>query len=242
MNNDLIEPAELTWDDRGEPRNTRFDDKYFSTDDGLDEVRYLFITNNGLPERWRGRQRFTIGETGFGTGLNFLATWALWRERAEPGATLHFISVERYPLSRDDLERAHRRWPELEPSASELRKQWPALTPGEHRLELDGGRVALTLLLGVAVECYGALERPDDGVEAWYLDGFGPSANPAMWSEPLFRELARLSAPGATLGTFTIAGFVRRGLEAAGFRVSKIPGHGRKKQMLHGTLIQDGLV
>lgn len=237
MSDPTIEPAELTWNEQGEPRNTRFDDKYFSSEDGLEEVRYIFLANNGLPERWRERERFVIGETGFGTGLNFLATWALWRERGEPGTTLHFISVERFPLTRDDLARAHLRWPAFTELAETLRKQWPAALPGFHRLSLDSGRVILTLLFGDALEQFNQLDLPPGGgVDAWYLDGFGPRANPRMWSEPLFRQLARLSSPGATLGTFTVAGFVRRGLEGAGFRVTKVAGHGRKKQMLHGVL------
>lgn len=104
--------------------------------------------------------------------------------------------------------------------------------PGFQRLAFAGGRVGLTLLLGDALEC---LPQLDARVDAWFLDGFAPAKNPDMWSPVLFAELARLSAPQATLGTFTSAGFVRRGLVEAGFAMQRVPGYGQKREMLSGT-------
>ncbi len=192
----------------------------------------MFIHHNGLPERWRGRERFTIGETGFGSGLNLLATWQLWRQTASPGQRLCFHSLERYPFSRADLARALARWPEFAWEGERLLAAYPQLEPGSHRLELEGG-VELWLHFGDAL----AMSRQlDFQADAWYLDGFDPAKNPEMWQPPLLEQLARLSAPEATLATFTVAGWVRRGLEATGFELQKVKGHGRKRQMLTGKI------
>lgn len=227
-----VSPAELAWDG-ATPHSTRFDDVYFSRAGGLAETQHVFLSGNGLPHRWSGRQRFVIAETGFGTGLNFLTTWQAWRQHAPPAARLFYLSVERYPLCRDDLARALSAWPELAELSAELLRDWPVLEPGLHPLCFDGGRVRLLLLFGDAGVMLRQLRAR---VEAWYLDGFAPARNPELWTEPLFREIARLSVPGATFATFTAAGQVRRGLAAAGFRVEKVPGFGRKREMLRGQI------
>ena len=141
-----------------------------------------------------------IGETGFGTGLNFLCAWQLFEQHAVAGARLHFVSVEKYPLSLPDLQRALALWPELKPFADQLLKQYVAIHPGFQRLVLDNGRVTLTLLIGDALE---QLPQLDAQIDAWFLDGFAPAKNPDMWTAELFAELARLAAPGSTISTFT---------------------------------------
>ena len=224
-------PARLTPGRGGEPFSPDYDDYYSSLEDPLAEARYVFLEGNGLPRRWADRERFVIGETGFGTGLNFLTTWANWRETAPRHARLHFVSVEKHPFSRADLlqileHRGH--FPEL---ARQLLAQYPPVIPGFHRLHLDGGRVTLTLLFG---DVHDVLPELVGQVDAWYLDGFAPAKNPAMWTDHLYRTMARLSAPGATLATFTAAGHVRRGLQAAGFEMEKRKGFGHKRHMLVG--------
>ncbi|MGL4207156.1 MAG: bifunctional tRNA (5-methylaminomethyl-2-thiouridine)(34)-methyltransferase MnmD/FAD-dependent 5-carboxymethylaminomethyl-2-thiouridine(34) oxidoreductase MnmC [Aeromonadaceae bacterium] len=240
----LLEHAQLSWDDTGAPHSDAFDDIYFSNNNGLDETRYVFLQQNGLPDRWSQHDRplFVIAETGFGTGLNFLATWQAfrtWRQQKnqEGAQRLHFISFEKYPLTQSDLALALKSWPELAPLSAQLLDNYPEALPGCHRVLLDQGEVILDLWLGDIKETLDQLWQPDQGglVDAWYLDGFAPSKNPDMWTEQLFTGLARLARPGATLATFTCAGFVRRGLIAAGFAMQKVTGHGNKRHMLVGV-------
>jgi tRNA 5-methylaminomethyl-2-thiouridine biosynthesis bifunctional protein len=227
-----VDPV-LTWRDRATPASARFGDVYYAQGNGLAEARHTFLDGNGLPGRWSGQECFVIGETGFGTGLNFLAAWKCWRETARPGAILHYLSLEGFPLSRDQLKACLAPWSELAPLAGELIAAYPPPHDGFHRVWLDGGRVALTLLFGDAGE---VLAEAEAQVDAWFLDGFAPARNPAMWSSAVFVEIARLSAPGATLASFTVAGSVRQGLQDVGFALEKRPGFGRKREMLTGRL------
>ncbi|UTW07508.1 bifunctional tRNA (5-methylaminomethyl-2-thiouridine)(34)-methyltransferase MnmD/FAD-dependent 5-carboxymethylaminomethyl-2-thiouridine(34) oxidoreductase MnmC [Pseudomonas benzenivorans] len=230
-------PAQLDWDDKGQPLSRLYGDVYFSQENGLAETRYVFLANNRLEERFAALtegEHLVIGETGFGTGLNFLCAWQLFEQQATAGAHLHFVSVEKYPLSRADLQRALALWPELAPFAQPLLTQYIAIHPGFQRLVFAGGRVILTLLIGDAQQM---LAQLDARVDAWFLDGFAPAKNPQMWTPELFAELARLSAPHASFGTFTSAGVVRRGLKAVGFEVKRMPGQGKKWEVLKGQFV-----
>ena len=214
------------------PRSEIFDDIYFSPADGLAETDHVFIKGNNLPEAWKGRESFTVAETGFGTGLNFLSSWKIFEETAQAGQSLHFISVEKYPLSAEKIALYLQKWDEFfEGRLARLCEAYPVPIPGFHRIQISP---AITLTL-VFDDANAALPRLDAQVNAWFLDGFKPSSNPDMWSEKLFSEMNRLSAPGATLATFTSAGFVRRGLAAAGFEVQKVPGFGTKREMSVGV-------
>lgn len=229
-----VHNAQLDWDEHGQPLSRSYGDVYFSRANGLEETRHVFLAHNRIIERCQALPaggRLIIGETGFGTGLNFLCAWQAFAEHAPQDARLHFVSVEKFPLTQADLQRALALWPELAPYAGQLLAQYRAIHPGFQRLLLDGGRVVLTLMVGDVLEC---LPQLDARVDAWFLDGFAPSKNPEMWTDALFTELARLSAPGATLATFTSAGFVRRGLIAAGFAVVRVKGFGHKREMLAG--------
>ncbi len=239
-----IEYAELSWNEQGTPVSRVFDDVYFSNQNGLNETRYVFLGNNGLPERFNHHPRdlFITAETGFGTGLNFLTLWQAFDafRQEHPDATLqrlHFISCEKFPLSVSDLAAAHASWPELDTYASLLRAQWPEALPGCQRLLLDGGRITLDLWFGDINQLIHTFDDTlNHQVDAWFLDGFAPAKNPDMWTQALFNCMARLARPGCTLATFTAAGFVRRGLNQAGFTVSKCKGFGEKREMLAGHL------
>ena len=220
----------LDWRD-GAPCSADFGDIYFSPVDGLGEARHVFLDGIGGPDVWRNRSRFTVGELGFGTGLNVLALCDAWRRTAPADARLHVVSVEGFPLEPRDLAAAHAAFPELADLARDLRAAYPRRVPGFHRLRLDGGRVALTLLFGPVAAM---LSQVEARVDAWFLDGFAPSRNPEMWSDAVFRQVARLSAPGARVATFSAAGAVRRGLADAGFVVEKRPGFGGKRECLSG--------
>ena len=233
----VLPHAQLDWDDHGRPRSRVFDDVYFSDQSGLDETRYVFLEQNRLAERFAGlaaNGRLVIGETGFGTGLNFLCAWQLFEQHAVAGARLHFVSVEKYPLSPADLQRALALWPQLKPLADQLLRQYVAIHEGFQRISLANGRVTLTLLIGDALE---QLPQLDAQIDAWFLDGFAPAKNPDMWTAELFVELARLAAPGSTISTFTSTGWVRRLLKAAGFKMKRTPGIGHKWEILRGEFL-----
>ncbi|MFU2488812.1 bifunctional tRNA (5-methylaminomethyl-2-thiouridine)(34)-methyltransferase MnmD/FAD-dependent 5-carboxymethylaminomethyl-2-thiouridine(34) oxidoreductase MnmC [Thauera sp. WH-1] len=229
-----IVPARLEHSAEGVPYSSAFDDIYHASDGGLGQARHVFLAGNGLPRRWQGREHFVVLETGFGLGLNFLATWAAWREDPSRCTRLHFVSCELHPFTREDLACLQARWPELGALAAQLQAQWPALTPGVHRLHLDEGRVMLTLYLGDARDGLAQLVARAD---AFYLDGFAPAKNPELWSPRIFHLLAGLAAPGATLATWSVAGEVRNGLRHAGFELEKVPGFASKRQMLRGRLV-----
>lgn len=229
--------ADLEWQE-GTPVSVQFADVYFSREDGAAESRYVFLEQNGLPQRWREWQTpgsFTIGETGFGTGLNFFCARELWQSLRSPGQHLHFVSVEQFPLQAADMEKAYAQRPAFAPFAAQLLRQYPPLVSGLHRLHFPADNLTLTLVLADATE---GLAQVEGSVDAWFLDGFAPARNPQMWIPALFSQMARLSHTGTTFATFTSAGIVKRGLRDAGFVVDKHPGHGPKRDMLKGHLQQ----
>lgn len=231
-----IQPAEPATADDGTPYSTAFDDVYHSSDGALGQAQHVFLGGNDLPERWRGREQFVIVETGFGLGLNFLATWAAWRDDPQRPARLHFVSVEKSPFRAKDLRRMLEPMlvlpgmTALAPLMQRLCDVWPSPVAGWHRLELAPG-VILSVGFGDFFDLMPLLRA---GADAFYLDGFAPSKNPDMWSAEVFKTLGRLARDGATIATYTAAGQVRRDLIAAGFDVARRPGYGRKRDMLAG--------
>lgn len=229
---DTLRPARLDWS-QGSPRSADFDDVYFSSSGGDAETRHVFLDGNRLQERFFSltpEQPFTIIETGFGTGLNWLCTQQLWKDSGRTG-WLHVVSVEKHPLPPNDLSRAQAEWPLYTGFASLLQAHYPELAPGFHRLVFPELRSTLTL---VFADISDALPRIHAVADAWFLDGFAPGRNPDMWQPALYEQMARLSKATTSFSTFTAAGDVRRGLMAAGFHVEKVPGHGKKREMLRG--------
>lgn len=229
-----LEFAQLDWDEHGQPVSRVFSDVYFARDNGLQETHYVFIEHNDLPERFAALdhgQHFWIGETGFGTGLNFFCTWQLFRETAPPDCHLHFVSAEKFPLSHADLQRALQLWPQFASMTTPLLEQYQSLHAGTQHFVFDEGRTILTLLVGDASDM---LATVDDTMDAWFLDGFAPARNADMWSDALFTQLARLSGKDTSIATFASAGFVRRGLIQHGFTMQKVKGFGHKWVMLAG--------
>ncbi len=213
--------AEIDWRDGDVPVSTRFDDPYFSLENGLEETRYVFLDGNGLPGRFR--DGFHVAELGFGTGLNALTTVLAWQAAGNQG-TLNVTSFEAYPMTPGDMRHALRAFPELGALRDHLIEAW---TAGQHEIDLPGG-VHLQVITGDARE---TLTHWPGQADAWYLDGFSPAKNPELWEAELMQEVGRHTAPGGTAATYTAAGFVRRGLEAAGFDVTRRPGYGRKRHM-----------
>lgn len=217
---------------KGAPRSEIFDDVYFSAEDGLEETRHVFLRGNDLPFRWESAGRdFAICETGFGTGLNFLAAWALFSRSAKPGQKLRFISFEKYPLSAIQIRDALAVWTlEFPVLLDVFLEAYPVELHGTQKIDL--GNAELTLIFGDVNE---EMPKLKDKIDCWFLDGFKPASNPDMWSETVFSNMARLSRSGATFATFTAAGAVKRGLQEAGFAVEKVKGFGRKRDMLRGA-------
>jgi tRNA 5-methylaminomethyl-2-thiouridine biosynthesis bifunctional protein len=229
---------DLEWSADGAPRARGFDDIYFSREGGLAETDAVFLAGCDLPAAWRDKDRFAICELGFGTGLNVLAVWRAWKKTRLPHAQLHISSIEAFPLDRADATRALSAFPEVADLAEALLAQWPVRAAAPQRLCFPDDGLSLTLHHGDAETILDAMVGRFD---AWFLDGFAPARNPAMWSPALMRRIVALSAPGARLATFTVAGAVRRGLEEAGFQVAKQPGFGRKRDRLEARLPESPL-
>ncbi|MEO0549451.1 MAG: tRNA (5-methylaminomethyl-2-thiouridine)(34)-methyltransferase MnmD [Pseudomonadota bacterium] len=223
---------DLEWKPDGTPVDRRFGDIYYSVEDGLAESRAVFLKACGLPQRWNGRDQFTVAELGFGTGLNFLALWQMWRAHRVEAGWLHFVSFEGFPLDRQDAGRALQIWPELAELVERLLGSWPERALGVHHVVWSEERLTLTLHIGQIEK---TLPQSRFKADAWFLDGFSPALNGDMWAETIWPELAERSAPGAIAATFTVAGGVRRGLQSVGFEVSKQPGHGRKRERLEAV-------
>ena len=241
MSSSLTAPilhADLEWitqDGVEIPVSKQFGDVYFSKANGLAETRHVFLQGNELAERLaqlHSHQYFCVGETGFGTGLNILALWQLWQQcRPNNHSRLHVISVEKFPLSRDDLQRALKAWPELAHVASQLIDQYPPALPGCHRLVFAGERFSIDLWLGDAADCLPEIQTSHP-VDAWFMDGFAPKCNPELWQDNILKHLIRLSGPGTTFASFSVAGVVKQGLRQFGIKVTRPAGFGRKREML----------
>lgn len=241
MSSSLTAPilhADLDWitqDGVEIPVSKQFGDVYFSKANGLAETRHVFLQGNELAERLaqlQSHQYFCVGETGFGTGLNILALWQLWQQcRPNNHSRLHVISVEKFPLSRDDLQRALKAWPELSHLASQLIDQYPPALPGCHRLVFAGERFSIDLWLGDAADCLPEIQTSHP-VDAWFMDGFAPKCNPELWQDNILKHLIRLSGPGTTFASFSVAGVVKQGLRQFGIKVTRPAGFGRKREML----------
>lgn len=235
--------ANVHFNANGIPVADRFDDVYFSNDSGIDETQYVFIEGNDLEARWRvhSTPHFVIGETGFGTGLNFLVVMQAFSRFRKANPThplkrLFFVSTEKYPLSSKDIQQALLAFPTLSHEITTLINHYPICLEGCHRRHFSEFSTTLDVWIGDAHDMMPQWHSPVNGcVDAWFLDGFAPSKNPDMWADTLFEQMARLSKPDATFSTFTAAGVVKRGLAKAGFKIVKRKGFGRKREMLTGS-------
>ena len=257
-----LKTAKISWLKNGDPYSELFEDYYFSTDGGFIETEYVFLKHNGFPQRFydlalKQKRKQTdstlrIGETGFGTGLNFLVSAYHWLQVSDLKGTLNYTSVEKYPLTKPQLKQVYaafnKKWPQLAPFCTELLKQYPEdisslvnhsdshANTKQYQLVLFGHKIHLNLLINDATAALKQLlPAHKNTMDAWYMDGFAPAKNPDMWQQELFQTVAKLSKRGATLSTFTAAGFVRRSLTEAGFTMSKAPGLGKKREILYGV-------
>lgn len=216
--------ADIEWRDGGVPVSVRFDDPYYSLDNGVAETNHVFLGGNDLPARFV--DGFHIAELGFGTGLNFLVTLAAWRASGALGK-LHFTSFEAYPMPMGDMIRALNAFDGLDMSFIEDNADTNVLTPRIHGPDFE-----LHVVHGDARE---TLPDWNGFADAWFLDGFSPAKNPELWGDELLVQVGAHTAAGGTVATYTAAGFVRRGLQAAGFTVERVAGFGRKRHMTRGV-------
>ena len=235
-----IQHAKIHFNQENTPVSDKFDDVYFSNQDGLAETHYVFLEGNQLWERWVNYQEahFVIAETGFGTGLNFFAVTTLFREFRQkypdsPLKRLYFISFEKYPLLLDALQQAHLAYPQFSHLAQHLQQHWLNPIQGCYRFHFD--ETTLDLWFGDVAENLPQLgDYMNSKIDAWFLDGFAPSKNPDMWNEQLYQQMFRFTKPQGTFATFTAASAVRKGLENAGFNIKKRKGFGKKRECLSG--------
>ena len=202
------------------PVSTQFDDPYYSLGGGLDETRHVFLGGNDLHARFT--DDLHIGELGFGTGLNLLVTWTDWLK--QPHGKLHLTSFEAYPMAKSDMAEALTAFPEVAPLSSILLDKWSA---GDGPVNI-AENLTLEVIIGDARETLPAWQGRAD---AWFLDGFSPAKNPALWEPTLLQYVADHTAPNGTAATYSAAGHVRQSLTAAGFNVSRVQGFGRKRHM-----------
>lgn len=229
-----LEPARLVRDPSGTPYSEQYHDVYHARQGALAQAQHVFLAGSRLPERWRGRESFTVCETGFGLGRNFLALWQAWRADPQRSTRLHVLAFEAHPFSQADMARANADAPGMPQAlAQQLAQAWPKALPGMHRLEFESGAVTLTLAFGRIERMASQVQA---SVDAFFLDGFAPRLNPQMWTAALFGQLVRIARPEATVATWCTAAPVCRDLRDAGFLVAEAPGFGGRRAMTMATL------
>ena len=235
------DPPTVAWDAHGAPYSPRFGDRYRSEGvdglGGLAQAHHVFLAGCGLCHEdgspsacaaWAGRPCWRVLENGFGLGLNFLATWDLWRRDPQRPQVLVYESTEAFPPTATDLLRGVGSFKVLGPLAQGLAQGWPTLLD-QGRLYLENGAVQLHLHVG---EAQTSLSRLQPGFDAVFLDGFDPKLNPAMWSPELMQAVARLTRSGAMAATWCVARTVRDALQAAGFEPERRAGLPPKRHCL----------
>lgn len=233
-----LDCAQIEFDDQGRLVSTAYGDIYFQPEHSAAESDYVFLQMGGFHDAIKkGTGDLTVAELGFGTGLNFLLCLQAWQTRRDKSRRLHYISFEKHPIQKDDLQKIYAYWPHLSEYADQFLAQYPVLTAGIHARDLNSYGCDLTLCLGDVRDMLPDMQFTSN---IWFLDGFAPAKNPSMWDEKLWRPMARNTETGGRIATFTAAGFVRRGLTEAGFKIEKIKGYGRKRDMVVGTLNTSG--
>lgn len=230
----------LNWRDQN-PLSEEYDDIYYSTEDGFSETTHVFINGNSLINRWKNlTSSFSIAETGFGTGLNFLTTWYYWSQylskNSDTNPWLHYVSIEKCPVHPEDIKKSYSKWDHLISFGNELLKKYPPAVPGFHYLKFPEFRLSLTLIWD---DAHLALQNLKSKFNAWYLDGFNPNKNPELWNQEIIDLISFKTHSQGTLSTFTVARDIKNHLTKSGFSIEKKPGFGKKREMLTAKLNQE---
>ncbi|THB70634.1 MAG: hypothetical protein D6B28_08900 [Gammaproteobacteria bacterium] len=224
--------CDISWKNDTTPISNEYGDVYFSADNGLLESKYVFIESNSLSSRFSTADDFHIAEAGFGTGLNFAIACKLWNSISPSDTTLFFTSFEKHPLAFADFRKAANNWKELESVYSHLLPTYSNLKPGNNIFDIPLLRTVLNIIVGDINDMIPSI--PSSSIDCWFLDGFAPSVNPQMWTETVISNVTKSAKPESTLSTFTAAGNIRRALIKHGYKVSKKPGFGKKREMIFG--------
>ncbi len=218
----------IEFDENNIPINLDFGDSYYSKSGGLDETLEVFVKACDLYEKFKSQNNIIIGETGFGTGLNFLVVWQEWQKNRLPNSILHFYTFEKFLMSKDIAQKALSKWPQLNNEIQILLNKWPIATSGLQRIWLDK-QTSLNIIIGDANE---TMQKQNFKADAWFLDGFAPRSNPDFWNDNIFSQIAKLIKSDGKIGTYSVAKIVRDGLEKAGFDYRKCAGFGSKRERL----------
>ena len=204
-----------------------YNDIYFDKLNGPKETEHVYLNTNNLTKKFKNKQKFVIAEIGFGTGLNFLLTWKLWKENRKTNGSLTYISFENAPLSKKDIERVYKKFKKLDGYSRFLLKNIPERYKSTHRIFIKADNINLILIYDDITSLINFNFKAD----TWFLDGFSPKKNPLVWTDKLFKQLYNFTNLDGSLSTFSVAGHIRRGLLKAGFKVSKVSGYGNKKEI-----------
>ncbi len=238
-----ISQARIEWRNQT-AYSTHFDDFYFSMNDAVEERNYVFIEQNNLLPRWQALNSgdsFSVGELGFGAGINFLLSCKHWLATAPANCTLHYYAAESHPLSLMDFNKVIKLWPTLRQFGDALRETYPQMVEGFHRIQLFDHRVHLCLMLGEAGKMFEALAESSEidyalhnknSIQSWFLDGFSPAKNPTIWRQTLLHTVAALSSEETTLSTYSAARCVADNLKNAGFSIERRDGFAKKRQLI----------
>ena len=226
-----VSPAQLFVDKNGMLLSTQFDDHYFSSAGGINECEHVFINGNNLLTRWKSTTQFTIAELGFGLGINFFTTANAWISNSNCNSNLHYISIEKFPISINDLQKIHSQLGICSALRSDFYDQYPPNVIGWHRIHFDHSRITLTLIFSDALK---ALSESNFKADAWYLDGFAPNKNPQLWSKDIAKQIFRLTRNNGSFATYSVAKEVHKNYTSAGFKIIKQKGFANKREMLAG--------
>jgi len=186
----------------------------------ITRARPVFLHGCGLPEAWAGQAQWRVLETGFGLGLNFLATWQAWRTDPQRSRMLHFVSTDTCPVSPAELLQAAGRDPDLLPLAAQVCQQWHGLLAGFHRMVFEGGNVLLTLGIG---DIKALLKEQSFEADAVYLGDVNPTHNPDIRDPYTLKAIARCCRRGTRLVSMAVTTNAIDSLTQCGFDVAKAP-------------------
>ncbi|GAW96536.1 MULTISPECIES: FAD-dependent 5-carboxymethylaminomethyl-2-thiouridine(34) oxidoreductase MnmC [Colwellia] len=237
--------SKLSYQEDATPYSQRFDAFYFDSESAYRQCDSIFIQKNQIKRRLQtAKQTFTVAEIGFATGLNFLLTLQAYQKAqlhsSSPLAPLHFISVEQYPRSKEQLIQALAKFPQLEELALALTNSYPDCAVEQFQQDFQAsflnGQVRLTLIFDEAAEALSSLKCGQQGlVDAWYLAEFSAKTNPDLYSKALVGQIGRLAKEQATLTTMPLADFSPKQLHEIGFRFENQAGAGENRAMFYAV-------
>lgn len=224
---------------RTELNNPHYNDCYFSYEEGIEEARTVSVNSSDIVNiASKTEGTITVAETGFGTGLNFLALLMSLHEN-DLNNNLIYYTVDKYPLSPERIRELFEPFKDRLAGTSFYLDAWQILyddiKKGWNKISFDffNIEVELNFFNGDVLDM---LDDLDIKAHAWFLDGHSPHKNSEMWSEEVMLKVSSNTRMGGTFATFTAANAVREALQKGGFEIEKIQGFGGKKHMIRGVM------